>query len=250
MVVAVRLIRPGRLVAAVLAVMVAGGSFLALSRLSDDAGALTGPPARAETGTGLVQSLAGPLSSEAPIAAPGTRAFAQVGGLTLHLPARRPGGIAYHEASRARAVMLTPLGRCVRNENRTKFQRPPPTPGPRYVVMSSRGRGRPATSAVDVAMTTGAKVLSPITGTVSRVKRYRLYGVYRDFRLSLQPAGQAELRTIVLHVSDLRVRPGSVVVAGVTELGSVRSFPFRSQVNDYFGRGTPHVHVEVQRVGA
>jgi hypothetical protein len=221
---------------------------LALWRLSDHAGALAGAPARPQSRSALAQL--GPFATRAPVVAPSTEAFAQVRGLALHVPVGRAVGIAYHEAAKARALRLTPLGRCLRNENRTRFKKPAPTAGPRYVVMSSRGRGHPATSAVDVAMAPGAEVLSPVTGTVSRVKRYRLYGVYRDFRLSLKPAGHDDLRAIVLHVTDLRVKPGTVLVAGATVLGTVRVFSFRSQVNDYFGRGVPHVHLEVQRVGS
>jgi hypothetical protein len=92
-------------------------------------------------------------------------------------------------------------------------------------------------------------VRSPVTGTVARVKPYRLYGRYVDLRLVLDPTGERGLRVVVIHLTRLRVRPGSPVVAGVTPIGSARPFPFRSQVNDYVGGGIPHVHVEVKRVG-
>jgi hypothetical protein len=196
----------------------------------------------------------GPAGEPVPgddVAAPAslTPAFASIGGLLLYLPATHPVLIAYHEASKDASLALSPLGTCTRNANRYEFEAPPASPGPRYIVMSTRGRPHPATSAVDIAMHAETVVRSPVTGTVARVKPYRLYGRYVDLRLVLDPTGERGLRVVVIHLTSLRVRPGSPVVAGVTPIGSARPFPFRSQVNDYVGGGIPHVHVEVKRVG-
>jgi hypothetical protein len=122
--------------------------------------------------------------------------------------------------------------------------------GPRYIVWPSRGRPHRPTSAVDVATRIGDGVLSPVTGTVWRVKRYRLYGAYFDLRISVIPSGHPELRVIIIHVAHVRVRRGSILVAGVTPIARVRVLPFRSQVNDYVGGGVPHIHIEVKSVGA
>jgi hypothetical protein len=181
---------------------------------------------------------------------PATEAFAQVRGLALYVPARRYIALAYHEASRHNALALTPLGTCVRNENRTKFTRPQPTAGPRYMVMSSRGRPDPATSALDVAMRPGEPVLSPVSGIVLRVKRYRLYHTYPDIRVVVQPAGRPDLQIVLIHLTDREVSRGSVLFAGVSVIAYPRPLPFRSQVNDYVGAGISHVHLEVKTVGA
>jgi hypothetical protein len=240
-----------RVVSGALCLAVAGGGLLGLliSRRNGDVLAAPAHGEAASTGAGALA--AWPPPSAAPLVSPpGTPAFARVRGLILYLPAPKPVGVAYHEAFKDAALRLRPLGRCVRNENRTKFNRPAVTEGPDYMVMSSRGRGHAATSAVDVALAEGAVILSPVTGTVASVRRYRLYGAYRDFRVALRPEGHDRLRAIILHVTGLQVMRGSDLVAGVTVIGSVRSFPFRSQVNDYVGVGISHVHIEVKRRGA
>lgn len=180
---------------------------------------------------------------------PGTRAFARVRGLVLFVPTRHAVLIGYHEASYPEALAMTPLGRCAHDYNRTKFHRPRRTPGPAYLVMSSRGRPTRATSAVDVAMRTGTPVLSPVTGHVSKVRRYRLYGAYRDFELTLVEDGQPNFIVLLIHIANVRVTVGQPLVAGVTRLGTVRDLPFESQVNDYVGVHIQHVHIEVKRVG-
>ena len=178
-----------------------------------------------------------------------TQPFATVKRLALHLPARRPKAVAYHEAALPAALALKPLGRCARNVNRYKFDCPTTTPGPRYVVMSSRGRVHPATSAVDVAISRRSSVLSPVTGTVANVRPYSLYGTYRDYRISFIPKGRPDLAVVMIHLRAIRVRPGDQVVGGATVVGSPRRLPFHSQVNDYVGWGVSHIHLEVKRIG-
>lgn len=212
------------------------------------AGALLAPPAGAATSS---PGGTGPSSSPPTPPAQLTQAFATVHGIQLYLPATsdRIVKIGYHEASYPVALALTPLGTCVRDFNRTVFAKPSPTPGPDYIVMSSRGRGHPATSAADVAMPRGTTVLSPVTGVVRSAKPYRLYGRYRDVRISIQPEGLTGIEVVVIHVDRVVVHRGDRVFAGVTALGVPRVFPFSSQVNDYIGPGIPHVHIEVNRLG-
>ena len=178
-----------------------------------------------------------------------TQAFATVKGLTLRLPAQRPKGVAYHEAAYSAALALKPLGRCARNVNRYKFDCPPTRPGPGYMVMSSRGRGHPATSAVDVAMSKPSRVVSPVTGRVAKVRRYWLYGRYRDYRVSFIPAGRPGLAVVMIHLRRVQVRSGDPVTAGTTVIGMPRRLPFHSQVNGYVGWGVSHIHLEVKRIG-
>ncbi|MDP8956500.1 MAG: M23 family metallopeptidase [Actinomycetota bacterium] len=178
-----------------------------------------------------------------------TRPFATVDGLALRLPAQRPRVVAYHEAAFSEALALKPRGRCARNVNRYKFDCPRTTPGPRYVVMSSRGRRHPATSAVDVAMSKRAPVVSPITGRVFRVRPYWLYGRYRDYRISMIPRGRPDVAVVMIHMRRLTVRAGDRLVGGTTVIGYPRNLPFHSQVNSYVGRGVSHIHLEVKRIG-
>ena len=116
--------------------------------------------------------------------------------------------------------------------------------------MSSRGRSDAATTAADVAMHTKDVVLSPVTGIVESVRRYMLYGRYPDLRIELLPFDSPLYRVVMIHVTDVKVRAGMWLVAGVSPIGRPRNLPFESQVNDYVGAGIQHVHIEVMKVGA
>jgi hypothetical protein len=200
------------------------------------------PPAEAATAPSP-----SPLAIPAP--EPGTRAFARRGALKLYVPVKHLLLIGYHEASLPGALAFRPIGHCARDYNRTRFTCPPPARGPPFLIMSSRGRIDPPTSAVDVAMRPGAIVLSPVTGVVLSVESYRLYGTYPDVEITLGADGSPGLRVLLIHIQRVKVSRGDLVVAGRTPLGRPRRFPFGSQVNDYVGMGIPHVHIEVKRRG-
>ena len=174
--------------------------------------------------------------------------FAVAGGVPLRLPDARPVALAYHEASMPRTVVLRPRGSCTVCRNRGKFQ--PPQVGPsdlEYMVMDSRGRPKPATSAIDVVLHRADRVLSPVTGRVWSVRRYRLYGRYRDVRVAILPEGRRDRLVIVIHLREVGVRRGDQVIASQTVLGRARRFPFLSQVDRYVRGRFPHVHIEVKR---
>jgi hypothetical protein len=175
--------------------------------------------------------------------------FAQAKGLTLYVPTHRLLGIGYHEASLSGGLALTPLGRCVDNGNKARFRTPVPTAGPDYVILQSRHRRQGATTAVDVAMRKGSTVVAPISGTVVRVTLYRLYKYWLDYRVEISPGGTRRVRVVMIHLTDIKVSRGTVVVAGVTPIGHPRVFPFHSDINDYVGAGVPHVHLEVKELG-
>jgi hypothetical protein len=180
--------------------------------------------------------------------APELPVFAVAGGVRLRLPEARPVSLAYHEASMPRHVVLRPRGSCVVCRNRGKYR--PAQVGPsqlEYVVMDSRGRPAAATSAVDVVLHPSDRVLSPVTGRVWRVRRYRLYGRYPDVRVAILPEGRRDRLVIVIHLRDVSVRRGDPVIASETVLGRPRRFPFLSQVDRYVRGRFPHVHIEVKR---
>src|SRR5207248_8916451 len=128
-------------------------------------------------------------------------------------PAADPRLVAFHEASYPDAAELTPIGRLRRNANRSKFRPPRDEDGPRYTVMSSRGRPTPATSAVDVVLPQGTHVLSPVSGVVVDVKPYRLYGRYRDERVEISVDGHPDVHVVMIHLTQVRVGRGDDVSA-------------------------------------
>ncbi len=164
----------------------------------------------------------------------------------LQLPAPEIVVACYHQATFDDAMTLHPLGHLERNANKWMFDPPPGTPGPSYIVMSARGRGTPATSAVDLVFAPGTQLLSPVSGRVTKAKPYRLYGRYRDWRVEIAPEGHPELRVVIIHLEGVPVRRGDHVSATLSVIGLPRKFGFRSQVDDYVPGGDPHVHIEVK----
>jgi hypothetical protein len=196
-------------------------------------------------------------SRTAPAGVPATttaQVFAAVDGLRLVLPHPVPALVAFHEASRAEALALDPVGHLLRNDNLTKFNAPDDTAGPGYAVLSSRGRARPATSAADVAVPEGSLLAAPVSGTVVEVREYVLYGKTRDWRIVIEPDSHPTLHVVLIHLRQPRVAPGDAVVAGDTVLGAVRSLSFGSHIDYVLPDLTeadgdihfPHTHIEVK----
>jgi hypothetical protein len=208
--------------------------------------------ARTTGSIGPTDALAGhtsPAPVKAPAARPALWAFARYKGLVVYVPTRHMLGIGYHEAATGDALSLTPLGRCTSNDNRARIRTPRATTGPDYVILKSRHRAQRPTTAADIAMPKGATVLAPISGRVVQVATYRLYRYWLDYRVVIRPGGGSKLRVVMIHLTDIRVHKGQLVVAAVTPIGHPRVFPFKSDINDYVGRGVPHVHLEVKEIG-
>ena len=58
----------------------------------------------------------------------------------------------------------------------------------------------------------GSDVFAPVTGTVVKVKKYKLYGKWDDYELHIQPDGYPELDIVMIHVKDVSCaagRPGA-----------------------------------------
>ncbi|HEX2032079.1 MAG TPA: hypothetical protein VHL78_11880 [Actinomycetota bacterium] len=156
--------------------------------------------------------------------------------------------VAFHEASFGDAVDLRPVGRCAVCRNRWKFNPPRGARGgPAYIVMDTRGRASGATSAVDAVLPRGRTALAPVTGTVTEVRRYRLYGRHWDVRVEIRPAAAPRRRVVMLHLEGVTLVPGERVEASVTRIGTARRFAFESQVDRYVDGDVPHVHMEVKR---
>lgn len=172
--------------------------------------------------------------------------FAVVDGLELVLPHDAPLLVGFHEASRAEALPLQPVGRLLGNDNATKFDAQPDAAGPDYRVLSSRGRARPATSAVDVALGEGVTVTAPVSGEVVEVREYDLTGSVRDWRVVVAPSGRSDLHVVLIHLHQPVVAVGDVVVAGESPLAMVRQLPFDSHVDYALGQRQPHTHIEVK----
>ncbi len=182
-----------------------------------------------------------------PLAAP--RVLARFGEVDLVTMNREVQLVGFHEASYADALPLAPIGRMVFNDNPTKFAPYSLEEGPDFVVLSSRGRPNAATSAVDMVLPVGVPVASVVTGRISLIEPYLLYGRYPDTKIEIIPEARPDLRVVMIHLRDVRAVAGQHVVGGETIIaGSANQFPFSSQVDRYLGHAAPgpHVHIEVK----
>ena len=173
--------------------------------------------------------------------------FAKTAGLPLLPLADKVVRYTYHESMFPEALSLRPRGRA-KFVGHPNFRAPKRTPGPKYFVLPSRGRGTGSTTATDVVLRKGTKVASPVSGKVVATTDYRLYCSRPDTRIILRPQGRPDLRVVIFHVDRPRVKRGDKVVAGDTVLARVRHFAnSRAQYDDFVPGNHPHIHLEVQR---
>ncbi len=181
------------------------------------------------------------------------RPMARHGDLVLHAPTAGALVVGFHEAASRDGLALTPVGRLVENRNPTRVEAPEDDlGGVAYLILHSRGRIAPATSAIDVVMRDDDPVIAPVSGVVTDVRSFYLSGRHLDHRVEIRPDAADDLRVVVIHVDEVTVTVGDRVEGARTVIaGTARRFPFFSQIDaETAPERWPHVHVEVQRAGA
>jgi hypothetical protein len=96
-------------------------------------------------------------------------------------------------------------------------------PSVHYFLLPGDGGG--ATGAILVGAPAGSSVTAPISGTVTAVKQYKLYGKYDDVQVDIRPDEMSGITFSMLFVDDPVVTIGEVVTAGKTWIGKVRECP-------------------------
>jgi len=192
--------------------------------------------------------------------APGpTPIFASYGRLKLHLPVpvSKLTEIGFHQASYPWALrMKTPLKDAKASESnnhrgtsRDTSRQPTGEDAVLVGKVLRMWRARPGQpdTAADVGGKPGTPVLSPVTGTVVKIKSYKLYGKWADYEMHIQPDGFDNLDIVMIHLTDLDVKVGARVTAGVTPVAHVRklSDKFTDQLAQYVKGGGDHVHLQV-----
>jgi hypothetical protein len=158
------------------------------------------------------------------------RPFLHTEGLVLNYPTGRVERVGFHESNRAASRYLGTL------------------PGAGEVIdLPSRERKTNARTAADVLSDPDGEVRAPITGTIKRGGTYTLYCKYTDSYLVIAPDAHPGWEVKLLHITDLTVRAGDRVEAGVTPVAAHPTrLPFHSQVEDFSAAPVwPHVHLEV-----
>ena len=171
----------------------------------------------------------GTQAPSAPVAPNGEDhpAFARLGNRNLLLPVSAGDAtvIAYQAVSDERAVAVTPIGERANANALVRFLRRIFSSQPlvRYYTLPGPA-GKPTTS-VMIGAPAGSPVYAPISGSVTAVKEYLLYGKYEDVQIDIQPEQTSNVTVSLLLVSDPVISIGDVVTAGKTVLGKVRDCP-------------------------
>jgi hypothetical protein len=190
-------------------------------------------------------------SQTAPVAATGEEhpAFARLGDRNLLLPVAAGDAtiIAYQPVSDERAVALSPIGDQANSNALVRFFRGifSSEPSVRYYLFP--GEGGQITSSVMVGALAGSAVTSPVSGTVTAVKSYKLYGKYDDVRIDISLEEMSGTTISLLFVSDPVISIGEVVTAGKTQLGKVRECPAElgATLAEYTHDSGSHVYLQV-----
>ena len=175
-------------------------------------------------------------------------AFARLGDRNLLLPvaARDATIIAYQPVADKRAVALSPIGSQENCGAVTRFFRRmfSGTPSVRYYVLP--GAGSVSMGSADIGAQPGTAISSPVSGIVTGVKSYMLYGKYDDVQIDIQPELTSGLTVSLLFVSNPVVSIGEVVTAGKTVLGEVRACPadLGLRLSEYTHDSGAHVHLQ------
>ncbi len=168
-------------------------------------------------------------SPSSPVTATGEEhpAFARLGDRNLLLPVAAGDAtiIAYQPVSDERAVALSPIGDQANANALIRFFRGvfSGEPSVRYYLFA--GEEGAVTSSVLVGALEGSAVTSPVSGIVTAVKSYKLYGKYEDIRIDIRPEEMSGTTISLLFISEPAVAIGEVVTAGKTQLGKVRECP-------------------------
>ena len=186
-----------------------------------------------------------------PVSATGeTRpAFARLGDRNLLLPVAAGDAtiIAYRPVSDERAVALSPIGDQANANAVVRFFRGLFSGKPlvRYYLLD--GEGGAATSSVLIGAPAVSPVTAPVSGVVTAVKQYKLYGKYDDVQIDIRPEELSGDTVSLIFISDPVVSIGEVVSAGKTQLGKVRECPpeLGTTLAVYTHDSGSHVHLMV-----
>jgi len=176
-------------------------------------------------------------------------AFARFGNRNLLLPVASGDAtiIAYQAVSDDRAVALSPIGQQVNANGFVRFFRGlfSGEPSVRYYLLEGE-EGEPTTSVL-VGAPPDSAVTAPVSGVVTRVKEYLLFGKYEDVQIDIRPEETGGTTVSLLFISDPAVSIGEFVQAGKTQLGKVRRCPeeLGKTLAKYTHDSGSHVYLQV-----
>ena len=190
-------------------------------------------------------------TSSKPVAATGEArpAFARLGDRNLLLPVAAGDVtiIAYQPVADDRAVDLSPMGDQANANTVVRFFRGIFSGEPlvRYYLLT--GENGAPTSSVLIGAPAGSPVTTPVSGVVTAVKQYKLYGRYDDVQIDIRPEELSSDTVSIMFISDPVVSIGEVVTAGKTRLGKVRECPpdLGAGIAEFTHDSGSHIHMWV-----
>ena len=112
------------------------------------------------------------------------------------------------------------------------------------------GNAGPKMSAIDCGGAVGATVYAPVSGTVVKVKKYKLYNEYPDIQIHIQPDGRSDLDVVLIHLENAQVQEGDQVIGGVTPIAQIRDvyayIGEEMQLKQYTAEGDNGNHTHIQ----
>ncbi|MBW3657507.1 MAG: M23 family metallopeptidase [Actinobacteria bacterium] len=189
--------------------------------------------------------------------APAPTPIARVAGIELVAPSKDTVLVGFHEAAAPGTLEMESLAPLAVALNGERTGVAPDASGDQVapvMELPTRDRAAGPASAVDIAVPAWRDIVAPVSGTVTAVHPYTLYGEFADNRVEIEPEDQPGVRVVMIHIGEIEVRPGDEVVAGETLVArTAKQFPFSSQIDRFAehasGEARPHVHMEVMRVG-
>lgn len=176
--------------------------------------------------------------------------------LSLPYPKNRITAIAYHQVYAPGSLRFVPAPQVshvrmrsdvpqgMEQERRSKST----TRTVRQRKMFRSDRAGPADRAVDVGAKRGTVVRAPVSGRISQVRSYMLYGRYPDYEIDIVPDANPRVRVMMFHIDSVVARVGRRVLSGVTPLGKVRDLAscFEPQLAELTHERGNHVHIQIK----
>ena len=158
--------------------------------------------------------------------------------------------IGFHPSQNPQAINLNPIGKQVDTKEMSlerAIRTLQNTNGPKYVMLERSVRNGKKTSAVDIGAKAGIIVRAPLSGEVTLVRKYKLYGYIDDFEIHITPTGYKDRHLVIIHISDIAVAKNDLIKRNKTALGKVRNLSkyFKPQLKDYSKENGDHAHMQI-----
>jgi hypothetical protein len=204
------------------------------------------------TGTADTSGSVVPSSTPATASVVATTAtFARIigTGVGIHFPAgpKQLVAVGFHQADNRKGKRFVPRMKCLGIKSaRTTRAYLKKNPAAKLFQQPRRGRGTSNFSAADCSVPRKTTVLSPVSGIVTNVRSYKLYGRIKDMRLEIRPDGAPHLRVVMIHIDKVKVKKGWRVTGGKSQVAVVRNLKINSTIDRYVpAKRVDHVHIQV-----